>query len=155
MAKESTGGFAHIPREDDENRADGCSPNKSLEPFLRLALDVLQNLVADLEEIHSPLDGRGDFLGRISDGPTHLGGQFQGELILVLFQAVEEFLDNVLSFLESRLAKLQKRVCGDLREQLQIGGTRAIAGDDNLVGIGGDGIDDLDRHGYVFLARAD
>lgn len=94
----------HVPRKEDKHRSNRDLANKPLEALLRLAVSVLEYLLTYLDEILGPADGCGHFLCSISNGPTHLGSQLEGQLICVIGEHFERLLDDLLSFCQSSLA---------------------------------------------------
>lgn len=146
---------AYIPRKDDKYGSDGNFANEALEALFRFSVGVLECLVANLKQVFGTLYCRCNFLAGICDRATHLDGQFLCELSFMAGKLLEEFLDDLLSLLESRLAEALERLGGDLGHQVEVGGGGSIAGDDGLVGIRGDGVDDFDRHfgSWVLLAQ--
>lgn len=94
----------YIPGKDDENRANGDFANEALETLLSLAVGVLEDLVADLEEVLGALHGGGDLDAGVGDGASHLDGELLGKVILQVEEKLECGLDDLLAVCERRLA---------------------------------------------------
>lgn len=138
---------AYIPRKDDKHWANRYFADKSLETLLPLARRVLEHVVADLEQIFGPLDGGGYLLGRVGDGTSHLDGELIGKLILPVGEDLEGLLDDDLAVSQLRCAPCLERLGGNVGNLLEILSGDAVARKDGFLGGGGDGGDDLDRHG--------
>ena len=93
-------GATHIPREDDEHGTDWQLADKALETLLGLAIRVLENLIADLEQVFASLNGSLDLDGAEGDGSAHLNGDLLGKLILAVKQTLEKLAHDVLTLLE-------------------------------------------------------
>lgn len=87
---------AHVPWKEDEHRSHGNLPDKPLEARLRLAIRILESVLADLQEVLAPLDSRSNLLCAVGNGPAHLRGEFEGQLIRVVCEPPEALFDDCL-----------------------------------------------------------
>lgn len=63
----------HVPSKKDQDRSDRDLADESLKALLRLAICILEDLITDLQEVLAPLDGCGNLLSGVGNGPAHLG----------------------------------------------------------------------------------
>lgn len=94
------GRATYVPGEEDEHGANGEFADEPLEALLSLAIRILENVIADLQEVLASLDGCGNLLGSVGNRAAHLGGQLQGQLIDVVSEPLQRLLDDGLPICE-------------------------------------------------------
>ena len=144
----------YVPGKDNQRHTNRLALNISSEPLLLLSgNNLIQNRRADTVQVVAALNGRVDLDTGVCDGPAHLFGQFAGQLILLLFQDIQCPCNNLLALRESgRLGLRSEGLLGSGGNPLQVFGRGAAAGDNRLVGCGGDGSDCFRRHSSVFCS---
>ncbi|GJC94275.1 hypothetical protein ColKHC_03101 [Colletotrichum higginsianum] len=96
--------LGHVLDDQNEDRTNGDLADEALEALLRLAVGVLEHLIADLEEVLAALHRGGDLDAGVGNGAAHLDGELLGELILLLEQKIQRLLDDGLAVGQGGLA---------------------------------------------------